>query len=117
MNIPGFTAENSLYQAVAYYPAQNLNAAGKGDLFGSTRVFASQVRHWFEVDWGGGGWSGGRGGGGGGGGFPVINNSEFCKMNRLLCLKRCSAFPSSAKTARAACREACAEIYSGCRGK
>lgn len=114
MNIPGFTAENSLYQVVAYGSAQNPDAPGKRDLSGSTRVFASQVRQRKENVWGPG-----RGGPGVGGikagDYPVIDNSAFCKMDRLFCFKRCSAIPPSAKELRTACRKDCAESYTACR--
>ena len=42
MNMPGFTAETSLYQVVGYYSAQYLHATGKGESFDSTRVLPQQ---------------------------------------------------------------------------
>ena len=92
MNMPGFTAETSLYQVVGNYSAHYLNATGKGESFASTRVLPQQTRLFlFPTETGGSDWRyphdiSAPGGLDGGGGFGAAGGSPDPDCNvRFVC--------------------------------
>ena len=81
MNMPGFTAEASLYTAVGHYSAQYLNTTGKGESFDSTRVLPQVIliRLFVQLP----DIQPGPYGGGGGGGYPSQDMSAGQNCRRV----------------------------------